>query len=68
MNITVPLGRTVNVLWKQRCIKYGTLAETDIPLVGNRRGSSSTEIVSVNVLVAWNVTDVQQSVASEMGH
>ena len=59
MNVNIPIGGTVHVPWKRCGVKYGTEIPTNLPLVGKRGGFTSTKIVRINVLLAWNVMCLQ---------
>ncbi len=60
MDVIIPMvGTVVEVPWKRCSVKYGTGIETNLPLVGEGGGFSSTKIVRIYVLLAWNAVYIQ---------
>ena len=59
---------TVEVPWKRCTAKYGTEIETNLPLVGERGGFTSTKIVRIGVLLAWNVVYILKVRQVAMAH
>ena len=66
MDVWVRLDRVINVLWESFVVQECTELELDSHARAKARHSSSAEIISINVLLTWDVMQIRQCVAAKL--